>query len=260
MEKPAEAISFESLAIGYPQLRHRKSLLPPLTASAFHNQMVAVIGRNGTGKSTLLRTIAGIQVSLEGNIRVNGVNIRELTRMELARKIGFISTENISASSMTVYNLVSLGRFPHTDWTGRMGRTDRIAVAAALERTAMSAFAGRFLSELSDGEKQRAMIARVLAQDAGIMVMDEPTAFLDLPGKYEIMTLLRDLSHTGKCIIFSTHDLDIALKMTDRIWLLLKNRLVEGTSAELASNGSLASMFDQPGSEMAGSDYLKNFL
>ena len=258
MEMPTEALTIQSLVIGYQAGKSRKCLLPPLSVSAFHGQMIAVIGRNGTGKSTLLRTIAGIQRSLGGKIMIQGMNIRDMSRMELARKIGFISTEIVNVTSMTVFDLVALGRFPHTDWTGRLCRSDRIAVSDALDMTAMSGFASRFLTELSDGEKQRAMIARVLAQDASIMIMDEPTAFLDLPGKYEIMNLLRELSRNGKSVIFSTHDLDIALTMTDRIWLLLKDHLVEGTSAELTGNGSLASMFGKDVAERG--DYLKNLL
>jgi iron complex transport system ATP-binding protein len=262
----SEILKIESLKVGYASGRYTRILLPPISASAGCGELVAVIGRNGIGKSTLLRTIIGLQPALGGNVLINGKKLEDIPRMELARKIGYISTEIIRVSNMKVYDLVALGRFPHTNWIGRIDRKSSEAISAAILKTGMSTLAGRYIAELSDGERQRVMIARVLAQDADIMVMDEPLAFLDLPAKYEIANLIRSLSRKGKTIIFSTHDLNIALKLADRIWLILKEGFIEGTPEELIKNGSFEPMFDAPQtgedtlSGLNVRDYLKNFL
>ena len=162
-------------------------LLPVLN----RGELIAVIGRNGIGKSTLLRTLTGLQPPLGGEILYSGKNIREYSRMELAQKVGYISTEIVKVSNMRVYDLVALGRFPHTNWIGKIEAKDHEVIMDALEKTSMVSFRRKFVSELSDGERQKAMIARILAQDTGIMIMDEPTAFLDVASKYEILHLMQ---------------------------------------------------------------------
>jgi len=225
-----------------------------------------LIGRNGIGKSTLLRSIIGLQPVYEGKICINGENLSDIPRLDLAKMIGYISTEMIRVSNMTVSDLVTLGRFPHTNWIGAIDSKSREAINRAITRSGMGNLVDRYISELSDGERQRGMIARLLAQDAGIMVMDEPTAFLDLPGKLEIMNLIKSLSLSGKTIIFSTHDINIALKLADRIWMMLKDTLIEGTPDELIENGAFESLFEpnEPDSDLYSGfsvrDYLKNLL
>jgi len=258
--RDSSILSFDSLEIGYGSRNRKRILLPPLSATANRGELVAVIGRNGVGKSTLLRSLIGLQPFYGGNIIINNENLSDIPRLELARRIGYISTEIIRVSNMTVYDLVALGRFPHTNWIGRIDNKSNEAIANAISKTGMSKLERRYIVELSDGERQRVMIARVLAQDADIMVMDEPTAFLDLPGKYEIVNLIRNLARSGKTIIFSTHDINVALKLTDRIWLILKDRLIEGSPDELLKNGSLESMFESSESGADIKDYLKYFL
>jgi len=259
-------LSVRSLEIGYRKGRSGRILLPPLTVSAGSGELVAVIGRNGIGKSTLLRTITGLQPAFGGIILIKGEELSGIPRLQLARKIGYISTEIINVSNMTVYDLVALGRFPHTNWIGTIDRTSREAIDAAILKTRLESFTDRYITELSDGERQRVMIARVLAQDASIMIMDEPLAFLDMPGKYEIATLIHELAESGKTIVFSTHDLSIALKVADRIWLILKEGIIEGTPEELLEEGSFDSMFGSesfnggPFSVSSVKNYLKNFL
>jgi iron complex transport system ATP-binding protein len=260
-------LSFNSLEIGYRSGRTgRRILLPPLTASANRGELLAVIGMNGIGKSTLLRTILGLQPAFGGEILIKGEELTGIPRLELARRIGYISTEIISVSNMTVYDLVALGRFPHTNWIGTIDRKSREAIYAAMVKTRMDSFAGRAITELSDGERQRVMIARVLAQDTSIMVMDEPLAFLDLPGKYEIANLIHKLAGSGKTIIFSTHDLSIALRVADRIWFIRKDGIIEGTPQNLLEQGAFDSMFESetlaegPFSGSTVRDYLKYFL
>ena len=243
-EDPKEILSLDSLKIGYSSANINKILLPPLNACAKKGELIAVIGRNGIGKSTLLRTLAGVQKSLGGNILYEGRNIRDYSRMELALKVGYISTEIVRVSNMSVYDLVALGRFPYTNWFGKIETEDHEKILDAISKTAMVSFYTKFVSELSDGERQKAMIARILAQDAGIMVMDEPTAFLDISAKYEILHLLHNLSaESNKTIIFSTHDLQMAISQADKIWLILDDNLIEGAPEDLMISGAFDNLF-----------------
>jgi len=240
-----EILSLNSLKIGYVSGKKENILLPPLSASAIRGELIAVIGRNGIGKSTLLRTLAGLQQPLGGEIFYSKKNIRDYSRMELAQEVGYISTEIVKVSNMRVYDLVALGRFPHTNWIGKIEAKDHMAIMDALKKTSMESFREKFVSELSDGERQKTMIARILAQDTGIMIMDEPTAFLDVAGKYEILHLMRLLSNKNKkTIIFSTHDLQMAISQSDKIWLILDNKLFEGAPEDLMIAGEFDHLFD----------------
>ena len=242
-----DILALHSLEIGYTSGRSGNVLLPPLTATAKAGELIAVIGRNGIGKSTLLRTLAGLQPSLGGDIYVKGKNLRKYSKLELAQEVGYISTEIVKVSKMTVYELVALGRFPHTNWIGTIDKENRNIILDSLSKTNMSGFTDRFISELSDGERQRAMIARILAQDTGIMVMDEPLAFLDISSKYEILHLMQQLSLTeSKTIIFSTHELNMAINQSDKIWLINNNCLVEGAPEDLMIAGIFDNLFDSP--------------
>jgi iron complex transport system ATP-binding protein len=238
-------LSLDSLKIGYLSGMNKNVLLPPLSASAYCGELIAVIGRNGIGKSTLLRTIAGLQKPLGGEICFNNKNMRDYSRMELAQIVGYLSTEIVNVNNMSVYDLVALGRFPHTNWIGTIENKDQEAILNAIKKTSMESFSEKFISELSDGERQKAMIARILAQDTGIMVMDEPTAFLDVAGKYEILHLLHSLSSiNNKTIIFSTHDLQMAISQSDKIWLILDDILVEGAPEDLMITDSFDHLFN----------------
>ena len=242
--KQAEIIRLDSLCIGFSSGRHVNCILPPLSASSKGGELIAVIGRNGIGKSTLLRTITGLQPSLGGEIFINGKSTSGYSRLEMARRIGYISTEVVRVSNMRVCDLVALGRFPHTNWLGSTDQSDLIAVESAIERTRMTALRNRNITELSDGERQKAMIARVLAQNTDILIMDEPTAFLDIASKFEIISLMLELTRDGKTIIFSTHDFNIAVSQADKIWLILDDRLAEGSPEDLMLSGCFEHLFD----------------
>lgn len=238
-------LSFDSLVIGYISGKNKKMLLPPVNGTAMKGELIAVVGRNGIGKSTLLRSLAGLQPPLEGKISLKGRNIKEYSRLQIAKILGYISTEVVKVVNMRVFELVALGRFPHTNWYGKIDAVNHNAIIDAIEKTDLSDFYHRFITELSDGERQRAMIARVLAQDADLMVMDEPTAFLDIKTKYEILHLLSTLAHNrGKTIIISTHDFQIAMDQADKIWLLLETDLIEGAPEDLMLKGSFDHLFD----------------
>ena len=246
MTEKAKRLSFTDLGIGFSSGKTGGSLLlPALTGTAGKGELIAVIGRNGIGKSTLLRTLAGLQPHLSGHLNVEGTDITTYSRKGLSSKVGYISTEIVRVSNMRVYDLVSLGRFPHTNWMGKIDATDREFITSALAMTGMTGFIERPVTELSDGERQRAMIAMVLAQDAGIMIMDEPTAFLDITGRYGIIHLLHELTRKRtKTIVFSTHDLLMATRLSDKIWLLNETGLAEGAPEDLMLAESFNTLFD----------------
>lgn len=240
-----EILKLNSIEIGYGSGKTMKCLLPPLSARAFEGEFVAVIGKNGIGKSTLLKTIAGLLPALSGSVFIAERNITDYSRRELASITGYVSTEVIRITNMTVFNLVAMGRYPHTNWFGNIDATSKSAILRALSRTGMSDFSGRLLTELSDGERQRAMIAMVLAQETRLIIMDEPTAFLDIKNKYEVIHLLKELSRKeGKTIIYSTHDFDTAVSQADKIWLILENELIEGAPEDIMIRKSFGNLFD----------------
>lgn len=243
-----EILSFQSLEIGFLSGKSKKRLIPPVNGHAFEGELIAVIGKNGIGKSTLLKTLTGLLPLLTGTLLIEGRKITDYSRVRLSSEVGYISTEIIRISNMTVYDLVSLGRFPHTNWFGRIDSENHSAVNDALLKTGMIDFSGRQLSELSDGERQRAMIALVLAQDTRIIVMDEPTAFLDISSKFEIIHLMKELTRQRqKTIIYSTHDFNAAVSQADKIWLVLESGLVEGAPEDLMLTGSFNNLFNSSG-------------
>lgn len=245
MTKRYHNVILESLVIGFITGNRKKILLPPLSARAEKGELISVIGKNGIGKSTLLRSLAGIQDTLGGKIIYNGKELAGYQGSELARLTGYISTEQIKVSNMTVYDLVALGRFPHTNWIGTLDQEDISVISEAMKKTSVLEYSDKYVAELSDGERQRAMIARLLAQDAGIFLMDEPTAFLDIRSKFEIIHLLHGLSHSaGKTIIFTTHDLDLALRHSDKMWLISDSGIKEGAPEDLMIGGMFDHLFE----------------
>ena len=215
-----------------------------LSLRALSGEMVALIGGNGIGKSTLLKTIAGFQPPLSGELLIHQRSISDFRADELAKEMSFVSTEIIRVANLTVREMVGLGRFPYTNWFGQLGENDQEIIDESIRLTGLSGYENRQINRISDGERQRAMIARSLAQDTRIIVLDEPTAFLDISNKYELVGILHKLAEEhGKCIIFSTHDLNTALSMADRVWLMLGDRVIEGIPEEVAAGGYFESLF-----------------
>ncbi len=235
------------LAIGYLARRRTKLLMEHLSLQACNGEMVALIGRNGTGKSTLLRTLIGLQPALGGEIKLQGKMLNAIGPSMLPRMVSFTSTEPMAVHNIHVRDVIALGRFPFTNWIGALAPADEEAVDMALEATGLTHLAGRSIDSISDGERQRTLIARSLAQDTQLLVMDEPTAFLDLPSRYSIVSLLRQLTRTSnKCVIYSTHDLDTAINEADRVWLMTGEGIAEGAPEDLILNGAVASAFESP--------------
>jgi len=240
-------LSVQNLTIGYKiSSRVQKPIVERIYSTMVEGELICLIGPNGAGKSTLIRTLAGMQAPLSGAVFLGEVNLHKISAKELAKQLSVVLTDHIGVGNLTVYELVALGRHPFTDWTGRLTEADRVSIWWAIEATGLENFVPRFVSELSDGERQRVMIARALAQEPNIMILDEPTAFLDLSRRVEIMGLLRNLSHRTKCsILVSTHDFDVALRTADKIWLLSsKGGFTTGIPEQLALDGAFESMFE----------------
>lgn len=240
----------EKLVIGYtPPRKPPHPVLSGVNSSLLAGELVCLIGPNGAGKSTLMRTLAGMQLPLAGNVRLMGENLAALTPAERARHLAVVLTERLDVGILSAYELVALGRYPYTDWLGGLTDEDHHAVQRALAAVGAVDLAARDVNELSDGERQKILIARALAQQPALLLLDEPTAFLDLPRRAEIVTMLRGLARTTGCaILLSTHDLDLALRTADRIWLLPKGGpLHQGAPEDLVLNGHFEAAFRAEG-------------
>ena len=210
-------------------------------------RMTALLGRNGTGKSTLLRAIASLGEVQGGAIEIGGRELSELSNADLARMVAFVNTERVSVEAMTAYDLVAVGRSPYTDWSGRLRSSDHEAIERSIRIAGVEHLADRYVDTLSDGECQRVMIAKALAQDTPAILLDEPTSYLDMPNRYELCTLLGRLAHDeGKCVLYSTHELDIALTLSDSIALVDTPQLLYMPTREMIASGSIERLFDSP--------------
>ena len=237
-------IRLESLTLGYG----RKILLREVNADLDGGGLMALLGRNGTGKSTLLRAMAGLGSLQGGRILLDGKVLTDLRPEELARTVAFVTTERVRVPDLKCRDVVALGRAPYTGWTGRLQPHDHRMVEEALDWLGMSGYADRTLDRMSDGECQRIMIARALAQSTTIILLDEPTSFLDLPNRYELCTLLAELAHShGKCIVFSTHELDIAVNLADDIALIDTPHLLHMPVCDMLEAGHIARVFNAAG-------------
>ncbi|QIU97316.1 ABC transporter ATP-binding protein [Bacteroides faecium] len=233
-------IQLKELTLGYGQ----RVLLDKVSAQVSGGQLIALLGRNGTGKSTLLRAIMGLEKTQTGEIILQGENIALLKPERLARNISFVTTDKVRIANLRCEDVVALGRAPYTNWIGQLQTEDKERVAEAMRLVGMTDYAEKTMDKMSDGECQRIMIARALAQDTPVILLDEPTAFLDLPNRYELCLLLKRLAQEkGKCIIFSTHDLDIALSLCDFIMLIDNPQLYSLPAREMVASGHIERLF-----------------
>lgn len=235
------------LSIGYSRHKHSVHVVGNnIDVCLFPGQFVCLLGPNGAGKSTLIRTLSGIQAPLAGAILFGGKSIRELSARSIARHISLVLTQRVAVGMMSVASFVALGRHPYTNWTGTLCREDKKAVTRAIADAGIETLAYRSISELSDGERQKVKIARALAQEPQIMILDEATAFLDLPRRVELMNLLKRLAHeSNRAVLLSTHDLDLALRSADRLWLFPSGGpLQEGSPEDLVLGDAFSTTFD----------------
>ncbi len=234
-------IRVENLTLGYGA----RYLIYGATTEFKRGELTALIGRNGSGKSTLLRAVSALGEVLRGRVFIDGKELSAIEPQDMARLVSLVTTERVRISNLRCRDVVALGRAPYTNWIGRMQSEDEEIVMQSLERVGMTDYATRTMDSMSDGECQRIMIARALAQQTPIILLDEPTSFLDLPNRYELCTLLRELAHEEeKCILFSTHELDIALSLSDTIALVDNPYLHHLPTADMKSSGHIERLFN----------------
>lgn len=246
------SVLLSELSIGYRHRGETKVVARHLTGSLNAGELTCLIGPNGVGKSTLLRTLSGFLRPLQGEVLLSTggspVALSRLTRGELSSQMSIVLTAKPETSGLTVADLVGMGRSPYTGFWGRLSLADHALVAEAMHQVGISHLCDRRISTLSDGERQKTMIAKALAQSTPILFLDEPTAFLDYPSKAEMLQLLRSLAHDlGKTVFLSTHDIEMALQLSDRLWLMQSGRFETGTPHELAARGSLSQFIEHNG-------------
>lgn len=244
-----DTIYIRKLTTGYSGKGSAKIVAKDINATINSGELTCLLGANGVGKSTLLRTLSAFQPPIEGEIEIMGKKLTEYTDKQLATVIGVVLTEKCSLRNMTVEELVGMGRSPYTGFWGNLGKEDKKIVENAIAMMRIEDLKYRMVHTLSDGERQKVMIAKALAQETPVIFLDEPTAFLDFPSKVEIMQLLHHLSRsTNKTIFLSTHDLELALQIADKIWLMDKvNGVTIGTPEDLSIDGCLSSFFSRKG-------------
>jgi iron complex transport system ATP-binding protein len=236
------SIEINNLSIGY---RQKQVVAENLSATLHYGELTCLIGPNGVGKSTLMRTLAAFQPPLAGEIWINRKHIDTFSDQERSQTIGIVLTDRVEVHHLTVRELVGMGRSPYTGFWGALRDEDESILQDSLQQTGISHLEHRLLETLSDGERQKVMIAKTLTQQTPILFLDEPTAFLDFPGKAEILQTLLRLSRTKqKTILLSTHDLDLALQVADTLWVMDKaNGLVTGSPQQLIQLGYMEKLF-----------------
>lgn len=245
MSKSAALMLTEELSLGHGT----KLLMSGINLELPAGSLTALLGINGIGKSTLLRTLAGLHLPLKGTVLVEGENVHALSATERARRIAVVLTGRPRTGMLNVETLVTLGRQPWTDRWGRATTADQEAVEQALEQAGAMHLRHRQVATCSDGEVQKVLIARALAQATPVLLLDEPTAFLDLPNRADIVRVLRTIAHgSNKAVFFSTHDLQLALDLSDRVVLMRSGEgLWQGTAAEAMNSGELSRAFSGSG-------------
>jgi iron complex transport system ATP-binding protein len=239
MTESSPILTLRNLTVGYRSGSSRNILFESLNLQITPSEFTCFMGSNGVGKSTLIRTLAGLHRQDAGTITFSGHGKQK------SEQVSVVLTDKVSGQNMSVYELVSFGRYPYLDWSIRLTPEDKRIIDEAIEQVRIKHLVHQKLFELSDGQVQMVMIARALAQNTPVMLLDEPTAHLDLNNRLEIMKLLRDLAHrTDKAIVVSSHDLDLALQTADTIWLAGNNKnILTGLPEDLVLNGVFDDIF-----------------
>ncbi len=237
-------IKIKSATAGYFSKKEKIDIISEISISAKVGELIALIGINGSGKSTLLRSIAGLHKLLSGNIFIDNKKQSEYDKISFAKKTAFVSSEIINSKYLKVKDVVALGRFPHQKISGRLTEKDNKIITEAFETVGITHLKEKYINEISDGERQKVMTARALAQKTDIILLDEPAAFLDLANKFSLYKILSDTAQKlEKTIIFSTHDLNIALKYCDKVWLIKNKTIYEGAPEDLFLSDLLPNIF-----------------
>lgn len=244
-----ETVRIVDLSTGYRGKKGTTVITEDINATLFDRELTCLLGPNGAGKSTLLKTLTAFLPPVKGEVMLGNKLLSDYSEAELAKVIGVVLTEKLSVTNMTVEELVGMGRSPYTGFWGTMTDYDRRIVAESINLVGIGELSGRMIQTLSDGERQKMMIAKALAQETPIIFLDEPTAFLDYPSKVEIMQLLQRLARKqSKTVFLSTHDLELALQIADKVWLIDKvHGVTVGTPEDLALNGDMSRYFHRDG-------------
>jgi iron complex transport system ATP-binding protein len=237
-------LSTSNLSIGYTTKSDTTTIADNLNLNLKQGKLIALIGANGIGKSTLLRTITGIQKPVSGKVILNENDLHQLDALTLAQNLSVVLTEKLPPSNLTVFELVALGRQPYTNWIGKLTDEDITKINEAIELTQIGHLAQKKHYEISDGQLQKALIARALAQDTPLIILDEPTTHLDLLHKVSVFKLLKKMSQeTLKCILFSTHDIDLAIQLSDEMIIMTPENVVQDEPCNLIIKGSFNTLF-----------------
>lgn len=235
----------KSLSAGYRKRKSVTTVLRNVDLELHEGELVSLLGANGAGKSTLIRTICGLQPALAGRVMVGDKDVERLTPRQLSKTIALVTTERTFAGGLTVSELVGLGRHPHTGFLGRLDEHDRQIVATAIEKVGISHKSESYVAELSDGERQKVMIAKALAQEAPVIILDEPTAFLDVASRVEVLQLLHDLARNERrTILISSHDIQQSMALSDRLWIVSDSgEIVSGITEDLILADKISLLF-----------------
>jgi iron complex transport system ATP-binding protein len=240
-------LQIQNLSTGYfLKRRESKVLHEGLNMELAAGELVCILGPNGAGKSTLLRTLLGFQLALKGEVFYSGYSLKELTVKEMAKIVSVVLTDRIDDSFLTAYEIVASGRYPYGSFTGSLTENDKQIIKSVMRQMDVESFAARLFSTLSDGEKQKTMIARAIAQETPLIFLDEPAAFVDSPSTVLLMETLKKLAHDhNKGILLTTHDMEPALRFADKLWLLgTAGEFEEGEPQQLVQSGSINRFFD----------------
>jgi iron complex transport system ATP-binding protein len=238
-------LNSSNLSIGYKSKKDENVIAKDLNLNLGAGKLTALIGANGIGKSTLLKTLTGIQKPLSGTVLINGEDIHKMNPAALALHLSVVLTERLPPSNLSVFELVALGRQPYTNWIGTLSKIDVAKINEAMERSQITHLAHKKHYEISDGQLQKVLVARALAQDCPIIVLDEPTTHLDLLHKVALFKLLKKLTQeTNKCILFSTHDIDMAIQLSDEMILMTPESITQDMPCNFIANGSFNRLFN----------------
>ena len=236
----------ENLSIGYASKKSKTVVASNINIELLQGELIGLIGANGIGKSTLLRTITKVQNPLDGTIFINDKEISKYASLDLAKAMSLVLTEQISSKNLSVIELVALGRQPYTNWVGSLSKKDKTAIYKALQQTNIEDLKNKKCYELSDGQLQKVMISRALAQDTDLIILDEPTTHLDMYHKAHVLKLLQKLAkETNKTILFSSHEIDLAIQLCDKLIVMTNNEVVSNTPCNLISKGTFNTLFPE---------------
>lgn len=233
-------LEVKNLSIGYSNGKSTKLIQKGINLQLDAGQIVSLMGQNGVGKTTFIKTISGLLPSLAGDVLYQGNNLKKISKGDMAKEMSVVLTEKPYSQNLSVLELIAIGRHPYSSWIGTLSNHDKEVIDWAITETHINYLADRKIYELSDGQLQKVMIARALAQETNIILLDEPAAHLDLYNKIEVMVLLRQIAQSGKAILISTHDMQISTQLSDQMWLFNFGEAVQqGTPEDLILNGKL---------------------